>query len=536
MKVVVNNDGAVHRGTDDDHTAITTYDDDVTNVRHSDYYWQKSYCCSDWWGCWHCGWTPQWYSWTQQHRNYWRNGYSRRTTVWHKNLDRNGASVDHGHTTQTHTLQNFQIWGAHSTGDCSDEAQQVARGVCTAEATRTSSAYTCSCISPQSGEHFPAVDHQMNYVKESDDSCIIAAGDVTVSIEIPDGLVAVSEDGSPPTFAPGAEEVLTQSLAATYGVDADLITIVLEPIYGTAADDTRRRLTETDCDGPGEGCVIIGFSMNVQVVGANTAALQSIQDQSASGSFASTVVENLSDPVVLAAAAANDPNVSVEALQTLTSEVSVDDFAVGDVLAVNDDPSATPFPTKFPTPSPTNSPTPSPTPIPTPAPTPIPTPAPTPVPTPSPTAAPTGSCPVTCVIEAPNKATFERRIHLTPDQKETHAGRIAKVTHNVYDVNTENSYKQHRCYRSGDNCVCECIDDSSFFAEGAQAGHMPRDNAAFYMPNQGVFEGISSADDQLYDIFNPQVESEATEDDEHDMVQFWSSRTKADADTKNTVF
>jgi hypothetical protein len=213
----------------------------------------------------------------------------------------------------------------------------------------------------------------MNYVKESDDSCIIAAGDVTVSIEIPDGLVAVPEDGSPPTFAPGAEEVLTQSLAATYGVDADLITIVLEPIYGTVADETRRRLTETDCDGPGEGCVIIGFSMNVQVVGANTAALQSIQDQSASGSFASTVVEKLSDPVVLAAAAANDPNVSVEALQTLTSEVSVDDFAVGDVVAVNDDPSATSFPTKIPTASPTTSPTPAPTPYPTPYPTPSPT-------------------------------------------------------------------------------------------------------------------------------------------------------------------
>jgi hypothetical protein len=85
---------------------------------------------------------------------------------------------------------------------------------------------------------------------------------------------------------------------------------------------------------------------------------------------------------------------------------------------------------------------------PTPSPTPNPTPSPTASPTPSPTAAPTATCPVTCTLDS---------------------GKISAV-HDVYQVNAQDSYTQHRCYSYNGQCVCECILNEDNFQSGTWQG------------------------------------------------------------------
>lgn len=113
--------------------------------------------------------------------------------------------------------------------------------------------------------------------------------------------------------------------------------------------------------------------------------------------------------------------------------------------------------------------TPSPTPYPTPSPTTYPTPSPTAYPTSSPTPAPTASCPVKCALQKHVLPSHP----LSPDNQKVHKKVI--VTHNVFQINTQDTYTHHKCYRTSadsTDCVCECIDAYSniggvgFFEDG----------------------------------------------------------------------
>jgi len=150
---------------------------------------------------------------------------------------------------------------------------------------------------------------------------------------------------------------------------------------------------------------------------------------------------------------------------------------------------------------------------------------PTPYPTSNPTPAPTAMCPVTCELEA---NMLDRRSHIHDAKWNQalvgHADKKVKVTHNVHDINTQDTYTQHRCYRDDGECLCECIDSISnigglgFFEEGAQAGHMHRAHPGQRMPNQGIFSTV--------DRINPQLLTESKVDDPNDMVNFWATVSK----------
>merc|ERR1740130_1622880 len=73
-------------------------------------------------------------------------------------------------------------------------------------------------------------------------------------------------------------------------------------------------------------------------------------------------------------------------------------------------------------------------------------------------------CPVRCEIEQftslsqrtkdqPNSRRYmDSLVHSQIDEQDFKI----KVIHDVSDINTANSYKQHRCYKSGEACKCEC--------------------------------------------------------------------------------
>ena len=116
--------------------------------------------------------------------------------------------------------------------------------------------------------------------------------------------------------------------------------------------------------------------------------------------------------------------------------------------------------------------------------------------------------------------------------EESKPGHKVSVTHNTYDVMTQNTYKQHRCYRTkaDDMCKCECIDSatkvdgSHIFNDGGQQGTDIKggyDKAKEAMPNQDVHYGIH---DPRNTIYNPQRNDPRFVRDgaaAHDQTQFW---------------
>jgi len=671
IKVMVSNDGTPHRGYQDDDTLVVKQAEGRCCLNFVFFQW--CYGCS--------------YSYLDTEKNY----------------HRNGRSLDKGHESHSHTIDSFKVYGAHSTGtgDCDDATMQQERGVC--HRGSSGAAYTCGCVDPKAGAHFaPApVDHQMSYVLKSKNDnnkelCTLAAGDVTVDITIPDTLVDL--EASFPSFADGAEELLTAALAETYQVDPKLISVRLDPIYADA-----RRLRE-----------IVGYRVVVTVVAQSSDDLGDIMDSSKQTDFADTVATNLQAPAVIAAAvaeiAASDGEpVSLTALTNLANTVDVAAITSdsSSVISEIDDPAATQFPTKAPTayptpyptprcedhvsyytegsgcvacpddcglgtyragcghdgpgeciacdqpvnnahhttngdhgaanscamecnagyhlkfqpttsvaatyggadcvletPAPTNYPTPNPTAYPTPYPTPYPTTYPTPYPTPAPTPAPTATCPVTCQLEHDDTSYKNHApVHPGPYQgglehadvtcSETGTSRSkcrkVKVTHNVYDINTKDTYKMHRCYRDGDQCLCECIDgdfengldffddnnEENKFQDGiagkfnagtatnpqwqawnraksqikqfdeatktwtlkTQPVPMLQNEHGQSWADQSIHNGIGGAHYTAtgeHDVTNPQLLTQQEDgynagDDNFDMVNFWTKRTPAEA-------
>merc|ERR1711865_1133165 len=106
----------------------------------------------------------------------------------------------------------------------------------------------------------------------------------------------------------------------------------------------------------------------------------------------------------------------------------------------------------------------------------FPTAYPTSFPTSTPTSAPTASCPVTCELIA-NKG---RRVNWGSHVGHVHKGKsnsfLIKVTHDVLRINSAITYIQHRCYRDGSDCLCECLDHKPNFQAGMLHGKAPRPN------------------------------------------------------------
>jgi len=463
-------------------------------------------------------------------------------------------------------VTSVKVYGGHSSGDCSDATQQIDRGTCQ----KQGDSYTCGCVDPSAGTYFPTVDHQMSYIIQSDNTCEISAGEVEMMVEIPIAADQINEDGD---LTPAAETALTASLASVYGVDPGMITIELVEVT------TSRRLLEAGTK----------YEIRVTIKAADVNQVSAIKAVAEDTTAFSTqlVAELQAQPEFESISTAD---IVVGEITTAVDDPGATSFPTK-VPTKYPTPSPTAQPTTYPTKAPTihpcndgshgcdkstggicypttgngwtcacanthwcsagcsqphtghtcikvtatptTYPTPSPTTYPTPSPTPTPTPSPTPAPTPSPTPAPTANCPVTCALEADS---LDRRSHIH-DKKWNQAltgqqGQRVKVTHNVYDINTMDTYKQHRCYRVDGECLCECIDSVSnvdglgFFEDNAQHGSAPRDNAAYYMPDQGIHRGIPATQSEHNmnptDVFNPQLETPAAEDDEYDMVKFWT--------------
>jgi len=131
---------------------------------------------------------------------------------------------------------------------------------------------------------------------------------------------------------------------------------------------------------------------------------------------------------------------------------------------------------------------------------------PTQQPTQQPTNQPTPSavCPVRCELkeiegkrtkDQPNSRRYmDSLIHSQIDEQDF---RI-KVIHDVSDINTATSYKQHRCYKSGEKCKCECT-------------------GARYGPRSGMLFSDLSGEYQTA-AYNPYKNHP---DVTHDLAHFW---------------
>jgi len=196
-------------------------------------------------------------------------------------------------------------------------------------------------------------------------------------------------------------------------------------------------------------------------------------------------------------------------------------FYMVDDITTSPTASPTTYPTTYPTAYPTAYPTPTPTTYyptsyPTAFPTAYPTTYPTTFPTTAPTAAPTADCPVSCNLLTEVAGT---RLHQVTGKKESHKSRKVLVTHNVYLANNGASFTQHRCYRSGTQCLCECLDKEENFQSGMLHGKAFRSTgkkaipgqhsmkASFYMPNQKILDDSNRR--------NPGG----------DLIKFWADRT-----------
>jgi hypothetical protein len=89
-------------------------------------------------------------------------------------------------------------------------------------------------------------------------------------------------------------------------------------------------------------------------------------------------------------------------------------------------------------------------------------------------------------------------------------GKKLKVTHNIYDIHTMNTYQRHRCYRPkmSDFCKCVCIDD------GALAD-----------ADRSVHYGIN---DPQSSVYNPQSNDRHFSRDvkAYDQVKFWKTAVR----------
>jgi hypothetical protein len=147
----------------------------------------------------------------------------------------------------------------------------------------------------------------------------------------------------------------------------------------------------------------------------------------------------------------------------------------------------------------------------------------------------------------------------------------------VYDINTKDTYKMHRCYRDGDQCLCECIDGDfenglDFFDANSMtkfekgiAGKFNAGNATnpqwqpwnrtksqikqfnettktWTLKTQPVpmlqnEHGQSWSDQSIHygittnntNVTNPQLLTQDEGDDNFDMVNFWTKRTPEQA-------
>jgi hypothetical protein len=150
-------------------------------------------------------------------------------------------------------------------------------------------------------------------------------------------------------------------------------------------------------------------------------------------------------------------------------------------------------------------------------------------------------CPVTCV-QYPVNGT---RINHTPDSttpynyatsythsSEAHSDWKIKVTHNTLDVNSH-AWKHHRCYKTTDpslsreeNCACECETAAN---NNPNLGAVAKAQFPLY-PNEPLipYNPYHGHPDVEHKFGNPH--------DQHDLLKFWSDRTRAEANAANTIF
>jgi len=162
------------------------------------------------------------------------NGYHWQWNWWYGT---NWCWGDHHHVqtnyqnhykVETSKVEQIQVHGGHSHGDCDNAAQTHSRGVCLKNANAPNGFYTCNCVNPSEGTYFPAVDHQMSYILDSNNQCEMSAPIQEVAVSVPGfSTAAPSEEETANMLAnqpaPNVPETAAPTPAPTAGEDEKII-------------------------------------------------------------------------------------------------------------------------------------------------------------------------------------------------------------------------------------------------------------------------------------------------------------------------